>query len=182
MNRKFLVLLTVISLMAGYAFSFEPIPDATPETFLGGPENLALVNAAKTVRVFRVRPPNPNRKADPVVAIDKMTRDATPVEVAGPEVPQVIATMSNMAGFGQMLTCDFDPGIILRFEANGHILDVLICFHCHEMILYRDGELVHRPFKWAETRNTFTGDARRAFLAIAKKAFPNDAEIQKLAR
>ena len=122
MNRKFLILLTVISLMAGYAFSFEPIPDATPETFLGGRENLALVNAAKTVRVFRILSPERARRLGPGITIDKVICQARTVEVAGPEVPQVVAAMSNMASFGQMLTCDFDPGMILRFEANGHTL------------------------------------------------------------
>ena len=127
---------------------------------------------------------DPERKAKPgsVITIDKLACNAKSAEVAGPEVPQVVAAMSNMASFGRITMCDFDPAIILRFEANGHTLDVMICFHCHEMILYRDETLVRRPFTWAETKNTFTGDARRVFLAMAKKAFPNDTEIQKLGR
>jgi len=182
MNCRFLLLLIISSLIEGRRLSFEPIPNATPETFMGGPENLALVNAAKSVRVFRILDPERKAKPGSVITIDKLACNAKSAEVAGPEVPQVVAAMSNMASFGRITMCDFDPAIILRFEANGHTLDVMICFHCHEMILYRDETLVRRPFTWAETKNTFTGDARRVFLAMAKKAFPNDTEIQKLGR
>ncbi len=112
--------------------------------------------------------------------IDGRQCDMSSAVVAGPEVAQVIAALSDMKNFGGMYMCDFDPGVILRFAAGGHTLDLIICFHCGEMILYGDGVKIRRPYKWASTRNSFRKDARRAFTTIARKAFPNDAEIQAL--
>ena len=178
MNRRFLLCLLAASLLTGRGFAFDPIPDATPEKFMGGAENLELVNAATAIKVFRIVDPEQKPKRKKTVRIDNRECDATPVSVSGPEVQQVIAAMSEMKNFGGGLMCDFDPGMILRFEADAHTLDVIVCFQCHEMILYHDGAVVRRPFKWAETKNTFSGSAFRAFVAIAKKAFPKDAEIQ----
>ena len=159
---------------------FLMIPDSTPETFMGGAKNLELVNTAKAIKVFRIVDPDQKLKPKKTINIDNCQCHASPVNVTGPEVQQVIAAMSDMINFGEPLMCIFDPGIILRFESDAHNLDVIICFHCHEMVLYSDGVVVRRPFKWAATKNTFRPDAESAFMAIAKKAFPGDPEIQKL--
>lgn len=173
-------MLLAASLLIARAFSLEAIPDATPEIFMGGPENLALVNSAKAIKVFRILNPAQKSKPKNVVIIDGQQCTAAAVNVAGQEVQQVIVAMSDMTNFGGALKCDFDPGVIFRFEADGHTLDVIICFHCQEMVLYGDGAVVRRPFKWASTKNAFSKPAHLAFVAMAKKAFPKDAEIQKL--
>ena len=180
MNRSFLLLLLAASLFIGRAFSFAAIPDGTPESFMGGAENLALVNTAKAIKVFRILKPQQKLKPEEIITISGNQCQAASASVVGPEVQQVIAAMSDMTNFGGALTCIFDPGVILRFETDAHTLDVIICFHCHEMVLYRDGAVVRRPFKYASTTNTFWRDADPAFTTIAKNAFPKDAEIQKL--
>lgn len=103
--------------------------------------------------------------------IDGYECDAASALVVGPEVTQVIGALSDTTNFGGMFVCDFDPGIILRFADGKHTLDLIICFGCHEMVLYSDGALVRRPYKWASTRNSFRKDAGRAFAVIEKKAF-----------
>jgi hypothetical protein len=85
-----------------------------------------------------------------------------------------------MRNFGQGFMCLFDPGIILRFAANKHTLDLVLCFHCHEMILFSDGKAVRRPYKYGSIKNSFFREASRSFKAISKKAFPGDTEIQAL--
>lgn len=180
MTRRFLIQLSTLWVLARSAVAFDPIPGATPEVFLGGAQNLKVVSAATSIKVFRTVGSGEKPDAGKTISISGRQCHASPASVAATEVQQVIAALSDMGNFGEALMCDFDPGVILRFESEGRHLDIVICFSCSEMILYSDGARVHRPFKWAATKNTFFKDARKAFVAIAKKAFPSDPEIQKL--
>ena len=162
------------------ALALVAFPDATPQLFLGGQENFDLVMESKIIKVFRALGAENKTKPGKVITIDGQKCDVTPVIVNGPKVEKVALALSDMGNFGEMFMCIFNPGVILRFEAGKKILDIMICFHCQEMILFKDGVLVRRPLKWASTKNTFSKDARRAFTAIAKAAFPKDSEIQKL--
>jgi hypothetical protein len=68
--------------------------------------------------------------------------------------------------------CEFLPGVAFRFERDELQVDVLICFSCDELEVYLDGkEVGHEDF-----------DPRRPDLvAVAKRLFPDDEAIQKLA-
>jgi hypothetical protein len=178
--RPFFLSLLAASFVTARGLAFEPIPDATPETFVGGLENLRLINTATAIEVFRVVDADQKRKPKKIIRIDNRECYDPPARVIGPEVQRVIAALTEMTNFGGPLMCYFDPGIILRFASNAHNLDVIICFRCHEMVLYSGDVIVRRPFQGAATKNTFAKDAHRAFAAIARKAFPNDLEIQSL--
>ncbi len=181
MNRHSFASLSAILIFAvGCRASDNSIPEATPQTFFGGPENLQLVKEATSITAFRIVDPQQQHAPRKPMTIDGRQCDASSAVVAGPEVAQVVAALSDMTNFGDMYMCDFDPGVILRFAAGKHTLDLIVCFHCGEMVLYGDGVEIRRPYNWARTRNSFRKDARRAFTAIAKKAFPNDVEIQAL--
>jgi len=175
MKRRFFSLLSAALFLAvrGLA-SDNSIPEATPETFVGGALNLQLVKAATSITVFRIIDPDQKHQPKKIVTIDGRQCDASPGAVSGPEVTQFIAALTDMTNFGGAFMCDFDPGVIFRFASGEHTLDLIVCFHCGEMVLYSDGAVVRRPYKWASTKNSFRKDARRAFAAIAKKAFPND--------
>ncbi len=181
MTRLLLFSLTVVWCLAASSFGTDnSIPDATPETFVGGPENLRLITGAKSITVFRIIDPERKPKRKKLVTIDEQKCDANPSVVSGQEATRVIEALTDMTNFGGPFVCDFDPGVILRFAEPKHTVDLIVCFGCGEMILYSDGALVRRPYRWASTLNSFHKDARRAFAAIAVKAFPKDAEIQKL--
>src|SRR5205085_862377 len=102
------------------------------------------------------------------------------ITVSGAENNGVIRALSDMKNFEGPFVCTFDPGVIFGFSDGGHNLDLAICFHCCEMIFYKDGAVVRRPFAWAEVKNIFLKDAYLAFAAVARKAFPQDPEIQEL--
>lgn len=180
MTGRFHILLLAASLLTGHAFAVDSIPGATPEGFLGGAQNLKLVSSAKAIKVFRCVGSGEKPDAGKTITIGGRQCHALPASVNGTEVQEVTTAMSDMGNFGEALMCDFNPGVILRFESGGHHLDFVICFSCGEMVLYSDDAKVRRPFKWAATKNTFFKDARKGFVAVAKKAFPEDAEIQKL--
>jgi hypothetical protein len=67
--------------------------------------------------------------------------------------------------------CEFLPGVALRFAGSNVRVDILICFSCDELEIYRNGERVgHEDF-----------DPRRSdLLGVVKKLFPEDEAIQAL--
>ena len=181
-NMKQLFLPIAFALFAGLSLAAEnpsQIEGATPEKIVGGAENLNILNDATEVTVFRVVPENKvERKMR--ITIDGYNCESPPQVVSGREFRKAVTAFSEVRNFGGMLMCDFDPSVILRFKADSKTLDVVVCFRCHEVCLYRDGELVRRDLKWAESKSTFFGDARVGFTAVAKKAFPHDSEIKLL--
>lgn len=67
--------------------------------------------------------------------------------------------------------CEFMPGVLIRYQGGGETVDVLLCFSCDELEVYRAGkEVGHEDF-----------DPRRADLVrVAKSLFPQDEAIAKL--
>lgn len=68
-------------------------------------------------------------------------------------------------------SCEFQPGVAVRFIGKESITDVLFCFSCNELKINVDGSRVGGE----------DFDKRRAELvAIVKRVFPNDGVVQKL--
>jgi hypothetical protein len=179
--RRLLLLCSTLSLITE-ASAFTPLRDATPEKLLGGAENLQLVTTAKTLKVFRIVDPQQRTTRKKTVTLCGYECHATPGIIDGPEAWQIIAALSDATNFGGELMCIFDPGVVLRFASGTRTLDIVICFSCSETVLYRDGTVVNRPYfgEFSHSKNTFRKDAKRAFTAAAKKAFPKDKAIQGL--
>ncbi len=106
------------------------------------------------------------------VAIDGERCDPAPKTVSGAALARVVTAFADAGNFGGATLCDFNPGMILRFKTAVATLDMVVCFSCHEMALFRDGTYVHRPLKYAGGSFTFYKSARSAFSAIYKAAFP----------
>ncbi|CAN5916654.1 hypothetical protein BH11VER1_BH11VER1_21980 [soil metagenome] len=62
--------------------------------------------------------------------------------------PQQVSALSrsfvSMSSYeiGIGLACMFEPGVIIRFEANGHQIDFLVCFSCEIAAWYADGKIM----------------------------------------
>ncbi len=67
--------------------------------------------------------------------------------------------------------CEFLPGVALRLTGGDVNVDILICFSCDELEIYRNENLAgHEDF-----------DPRRSdLLRLVKKLFPDDKAIQSL--
>ena len=184
----FPVALALIMASSLQADQIPVIKDATPEKFFGGTDSLRIVQTAKEITVFSIVEPDFYDEKDKphyknvaaLISVDDEKCTPSPKTISGPDVARVASALTNVRNFGEELMCDFDPGIILRFRNSIGILDVIVCFHCGEMVLYRDTKIVHRNLKWAEAKNTFFRPAGHAFAAVAKDAFPDDAEISAL--
>ncbi len=155
------------------------IEGATPETLLGGAENLKIVTSAKEVVVFRVADDTGKPEDHRTVAMDGLKCDASNT-ITGPVLQKVVASFSDVTNFGVEYLCDFDPAIIMRFKTDAGTVDIVVCFGCGEMQVFRDGRIVHRPFQFAASQNSFHKAAHTAFVALARKAFPDDPIIQSL--
>ena len=68
--------------------------------------------------------------------------------------------------------CPFKPGVALRFEAAGKKIELLICFGCNELAVYRDNRL--HGFVSIRPR-------RQELLTVLRDVFPGDQVIAKLA-
>ena len=73
-------------------------------------------------------------------------------------------------------SCEFNPGVAFRFYKGAEILDAVVCYDC-AAILLSTGEN-GRLQRGAGTESF--GSEYENMYAIAKAAFPDDAEIQKL--
>jgi hypothetical protein len=73
-------------------------------------------------------------------------------------------------------TCLFNPGVAYRAWRGRECVEVIVCFHCTEMVITTKDEQGH-PTHAAHTQFAFT---RAAFVALAKETFPSDKEIQSL--
>ena len=72
--------------------------------------------------------------------------------------------------------CIFQPGVGLRVWRGEKSFDVILCFKCDELkIVSPDPKTKDRPYTIEDFDN-----ARPALIALVKKAFPDDAEIQSL--
>ncbi|HEY1784511.1 MAG TPA: hypothetical protein VGG30_03145, partial [Pirellulales bacterium] len=67
--------------------------------------------------------------------------------------------------------CKIEPGVGLRFTDDSGSTDILLCFVCGQIAVVRGGKIV--------------GDqdmGRSGLVAICKRLFPDDAEIQELGK
>jgi hypothetical protein len=71
-------------------------------------------------------------------------------------------------------TCIFDPGLSFRVFSGADYVDVLVCFKCDEVCLY-DSTGNRNPRYNGNVR-----PGRRKFLALAKRALPDDEVIRQL--
>lgn len=54
----------------------------------------------------------------------------------------VAAFDEAIAGFDGSLAACFDPRHAIRIPADGHTYDFLLCYSCHQLVVYRDGKSV----------------------------------------
>ena len=140
---------------------------------------LEHMRAAEDVRVFRLDPnqavfdvaPDPKRRIGPWPIVHESPRPDRRVvtelvdalSVSPYELPPIEGRPIKPCG-------GFLPGIDVRFTREGVPVDVLLCYRCGEISIWRAGQGVQA--------GDF-GDPR--FVEFAKRVFPHDPEIRRLA-
>jgi hypothetical protein len=94
-----------------------------------------------------------------------------PVDAATAAELRAIFADDSIYDWERAKGCEFDPGVAIRFTKTSASLDVLLCFHCDELAVYRGTTRVGgEDFDVARPR----------LVAIAKRLFPADDKIQAL--
>ncbi|MGI4791740.1 MAG: hypothetical protein ACRYFS_23205 [Janthinobacterium lividum] len=73
-------------------------------------------------------------------------------------------------------SCEINPGVAFRAWQGQKCVEVIICFHCQQMLITTKDAQGH------ETHSAYTQMTAMCaeFLALAREAFPGDKEIQSL--
>jgi hypothetical protein len=150
------------------------------KALLGGDENLAIMTAAAEISAFRVVPDSTADKKKAHEAIDGFSCDPDSVVLTGGAMRDALVTFCDVGNFGKEGAEKFGPSVIFRLSSPAGALDAAVSFQSNELSFYRDGKLVQREISLGVTKNSFTAEARKTFVALAKKAFPKDKEIAAL--
>lgn len=146
-----------------------------------GDQTIAILNGATRVETFRL---NDSRDGDQVKegTIGEEIVDY-PLISQGPTLgPSFAAKVSKAVQdprtFASLndTTCLINPGIAFRVWYGPECAEVIVCFHCGQMLITSKNAQGHK----LHTTYTEFRLMRAEFLALAKKAFPGDQEIQRL--
>jgi hypothetical protein len=166
--RRFLALLTI----AIVACSMRAVTPRVVHLY-GGDANWALIESPSKVTAFRLVRPGVRTYIRAPDEMDGFEIASTPAPVDATSAREVASILADDAiyDWDRAKGCDFDPGVALRFAGSASAVDVLFCFKCNELAVYRDGQRVGgEDFDRARPR----------LLAVMRRVFPGDDEIGKL--
>jgi hypothetical protein len=113
----------------------------------------------------------------------KMVGVGLSAEILVEELPTVLApsvgaklasTLLNINSYeGGMSACLFNPAVAFRFRQGTKAIQALVCFQCSELIF-------EEPGGRALSGKMRLGKGRPVLLAEAKRAFPQNRELQAL--
>jgi hypothetical protein len=139
----------------------------------GGADGLQAVLHPEQVEAYRVAPLHKLPKGDPPETIGGAGMLSGPVTVDENSARELADILRNPGTFDwdSAKGCKFDPGVVIRFISKTTTIDVVFCFHCEELQIWRDDTRVGgEDFDAASHR----------LAAIMKRIFPEDPEIQNL--
>ena len=144
----------------------------------GGAENLDIVSRTARIEVFRIGKLSDYRDAANAsgtnLVLNKYPMLSGPA-VVPPELQSRILNLlkspTSYSWDAGRKACIIVPGMRLKLTAGKEDLDILFCFDCGIMVVFKDGiDVAGADFDPAERR----------FAAIFKALYPQDAEIQGL--
>jgi hypothetical protein len=139
----------------------------------GGSDGLQAVLRPEKVEAYRVASPHKSPKGDEPETIGGANVVSGPVVVDAKAARDLAEILRNSDTYGWDFAkgCKFDPGVVIRFAGKTTTIDVVFCFHCEELQIWRDGARVG-----GEDFDAASGK----LAAIMKRIFPEDEEIQTL--
>ncbi len=139
---------------------------------LGGGEVIAALRDSRDVIAYHIRSDNSgptSRRAEPLdYQIIDGPRTVSPIQAS--ELKSALLDPDSYL-WGSTKECIFDPGLRVSFGHASDVIDVLFCFSCDELSVYRNRRLVGaKDFD----------PSRAKFVAFAKRVFSTDQIIQAL--
>lgn len=147
-------------------------PDWRIAKLYGGPGSVELLTSPERVEAFRVDPmPAEPQPGESYLGHYRIT--AGPLDVpadARAELSSILADPDTY-DFYRAKDCKFLPAVGFRFHRQVSYLDVALCFSCDELMIFRQGRVVNlEDFD----------DARPRLVALVKRLFPDDEDLQGL--
>ena len=137
-------------------------------------EGVALLETATHVEVFRIKPrPGPGAGGGQIAGYPITAKGKEKGKEFAAELRKVLYEEKSWTG--QAKRC-FDPGVVFRIHGEKGSLDVIVCFACTNFRLNVND---NKGAPVVKTGGAFGPDIA-PLLKLAKKAFPDDAEIQGL--
>lgn len=158
-----------IILVAAMLFAIGCGSDRVTQEVFGDNATRNIVENATKVTAYRIEPP-----AEGFAPASQLTVISGPVEVGKELQAQLSRTLvsENSYQCGVVVACGRPtPGVWIRLERSGNTVDVLICFDCEILAVYRDSEMMGSSV-------FFPSNAE--LTRIMKKVFPDDEVIQSL--
>jgi hypothetical protein len=173
--RFLVVLMVLVALFAAPLPAADAPKPSEKVKKLFGEKALTVLDGATKVEVFRVDSDKPGEK-DKTVAGYRITAPGKDQdEKFAAKIAAAVLDEKNYE-WEAAKGCIFRPGVAFRVWKGEESVAFVICFSCDQMdiaTLGKDGTKVKSGF--AET-----DPGRAALVKLAKAAFPDDKEIQKL--
>lgn len=147
-------------------------PDERVVTLFGGKDAWSAVSSPTKVEAFRLKDkvfaPNDARKpfgGYPVTA--------GPIDVASKDAEELASVLRDetIYEWDSAKACEFQPGVAVRFTGAKETVEIVFCFSCEVLAVYRNDERVG---------SEDFDQARESLAAIVKRWFPDDKAIQSL--
>ena len=155
------------------AFALGQRASENVNTLFGGSDGLQVVLKPEKVEAYRVAPLHNMPKGEDPKTIGGAGMLSGPVTVDEESSRELTEILRNPGTYDwdSAKGCKFDPGVVVRFASKLSTIDVVFCFHCEELQIWRDG---------ARVGGEDFDAASHKLAAIMKRIFPEDPEIQSL--
>lgn len=145
------------------------------ETLLGGPESAALIAGTTkpdSLVAFRIDGMSEgDGKPGERLHLWRKIGGPVPVDDAAARRIAAVLTDDGTYDWERAKACEFSPGVVVRYTKGANTTDVLFCFNCEEIGVFRNDRSVgYEDFD----------NARDELAAVMKLLFPDDAAIQSL--
>ena len=164
------VLAAAAAAAAGVALGGCAGPDWRGVQIYGGAGSIEILTHPAKAEAFRIEPrsarPDEERLGDyPVVR--------GPVTLSAEDTAALSALLLDPDTYDwhSAKGCEFRPGVGLRLHREASRVEIALCFECDELVIYRYGRRVG-----VEDFDS----ARLRLVALVRRLFPEDAEIQAL--
>lgn len=147
-------------------------PDWRVVQLYGGAGSIEAIEMPTHVEAFRISPdvsgPDANHER---VGLHRVTAGPVVVDDATATELSAILLDPDSYDWPRAKGCEFRPGVGVRYTREVSRVDLALCFSCDELAIHRQGRRV----------GVEDFDAvRPELVAIVKRLFPDDADIQAL--
>jgi len=145
---------------------------------------LKILSAATRVECFRIGPQSADKSDGQPVAkrIDIYPISSTAKEQGRDFSDKLTAVLKDEKSYGPPARC-FSPGVGLRAWNGKESVDVIICYKCRDFLAIArnaEGKEIARSQSAGFAKLPGFPGNWAAFVQLARTAFPDDADIQKL--